>query len=142
MILIVQGLPASGKSTFAKAWVEENPKSRIRVNRDDIRRMLGPYWLPSREHLVTDIEHAAIKAALEEDYDVVIDNMNLGMSYINDYLSIAHQFDTKVEYKSFLNVPLEVCIERDKNRIDSVGEEAIRRVYVKYAHLFEDTDVR
>lgn len=142
MILIMQGLPASGKSTFAKAWVEELPKSRIRVNRDDIRRMLGPYWLLSREHLVTDIEHSAIRHALEEDYDVVIDNMNLGMSYINDYLSIAHQFDTTVEYKSFLDVPVEVCIERDKNRVDSVGEETIRKVYIKYAYLFEDTDVR
>jgi predicted kinase len=52
-LFITVGLPASGKSTYSKKWVEESPKTRVRVNRDDIRRMLGPYWIPTRESLVT-----------------------------------------------------------------------------------------
>jgi predicted kinase len=46
-LIICVGLPASGKSTFSKSWVLEDPKTRVRVCRDDIRRMLGLYWVPT-----------------------------------------------------------------------------------------------
>ena len=59
-ILYTVGLPASGKTTYARQWVQEDPKHRVRINRDDIRRMLGPYWIPTREDLVTDIEWSCI----------------------------------------------------------------------------------
>lgn len=42
-IIICRGIPASGKSTWAKQWVLEDPEHRIRINQDDIRNMLGKY---------------------------------------------------------------------------------------------------
>ena len=54
-ILILRGLQGSGKTTFAKEWVNKDPESRVRFNRDDIRNMLGKYWVPKRESLITDI---------------------------------------------------------------------------------------
>lgn len=137
MIILTQGLQGSGKTTWSKAWVEEFPKGRIRVNRDDIRRMLGPYWIPTREHIVTDIVDAAVKSAIEEDYDVVIDNMNLSLTEVNKWTSLANQFKVPLTFQPFLDVPLSVCIERDKNREHPIGEEVIRRTYIKYSHLFE-----
>ena len=47
-ILVLQGIPASGKSCFAKKWVEEYPEERVRFNNDDIRNMLGKYWVPGK----------------------------------------------------------------------------------------------
>ena len=41
-LILTRGIPASGKSTWAKAWVQEDPQRRVRVNRDDLRRMLEP----------------------------------------------------------------------------------------------------
>ena len=41
-MLILQGLPASGKSTYAKEWVNQDPKHRVRINRDTMRLMLNP----------------------------------------------------------------------------------------------------
>ena len=41
-IILTRGIPGSGKSTWAKAWVAESPETRIRLNWDDMRNMLGP----------------------------------------------------------------------------------------------------
>lgn len=35
-ILILRGIPASGKTTYALKWVNEDPNHRIRINQDDI----------------------------------------------------------------------------------------------------------
>lgn len=137
MVILTKGLQGSGKSTWAKAWVEESPKTRIRINRDDLRRMLGPYWIPSREFLITEIEHSILETALDEGFDIVIDNMNLNASITNDYIKIIEESDTMYTFKEFLDVDVETCIERDKQREHSVGEEVIRKTHLKYSHLFE-----
>ena len=47
-ILVLAGPPASGKSTYARKYVKENPHSII-VSRDSIRQSFGEYWVPERE---------------------------------------------------------------------------------------------
>lgn len=76
-LIITRGLPASGKSTQAKQWVLEDPEHRVRINQDDIRLMLGKYWVPKREPLVQHIQEEALIEALLKGYDIVIDNTNL-----------------------------------------------------------------
>lgn len=39
--------------------------------------MLGDYWVPNREKLVTEAKANMITFALIKGYDVVVDNMNL-----------------------------------------------------------------
>lgn len=51
-IILCRGIQGLGKTTWAKQWVLEDPEHRVRFNNDDIRNMLGKYWVPSREHLV------------------------------------------------------------------------------------------
>jgi predicted kinase len=51
-IILCRGIQGSGKTTWAKQWVLEDPEHRVRFNNDDIRNMLGKYWVPDREHLV------------------------------------------------------------------------------------------
>lgn len=63
-LIITRGLPASGKSTWARQWVLEDPKHRVRINQDDIRLMLGKYWVPKREPLVQHIQEEALIEAL------------------------------------------------------------------------------
>ena len=128
-LIITRGLPGSGKSTWAKAWVLEDPKTRIRVNRDDIRRMLGPYWVPEREGLVTTLENLMVKNSLSNSYSVVVDATNF-KDYRWDSVAITNGHRPII--KDFTDVPVEECIRRDLLRVESVGEEVIMRMYNKY----------
>ena len=51
-IILTRGIPASGKSTWAKQEVLKDPEHSIRINRDDLRNMSGKYWVPAREHYI------------------------------------------------------------------------------------------
>ena len=132
-LIITRGLPASGKSTWAKQWVLEDPEHRVRINQDDIRLMLGKYWVPSREKLVQEIQFNAIIEALNREFDVVIDNTNLNNKVLDQFNRLIRTFeDYEIEYKDFFDTPLSVCIERDKNRDLQVTEKVIRSFYNKY----------
>lgn len=132
-LIICRGLPASGKSTWAKQWVLEDPEHRVRINQDDIRLMLGKYWVPSREKLVQEIQFDAIVEALSRELDVVIDNTNLNKKVLDQFNRLIKTFeDYEIEYKDFFDTPLSVCIERDKNRDLQVTEKVIRSFYNNY----------
>lgn len=132
-LVICRGLPASGKSTWAKQWVLEDPEHRVRINQDDIRLMLGKYWVPSREKLVQEIQFDVIVEALCREFDVVIDNTNLNKKVLDQFNRLIKTFeDYEIEYKDFFDTPLSVCIERDKNRDLQVTEKVIRSFYNNY----------
>lgn len=103
-LIITRGLPASGKSTWAKQWVLEDPEHRVRINQDDIRLMLGKYWVPKREPLVQHIQEEALIEALLKGYDIVIDNTNLNKKVLDNYraLVIAHG-NHAIEFKDFFD---------------------------------------
>ena len=135
--IICRGLPASGKSTWAKQWVLEDPEHRVRINQDDIRLMLGKYWVPSREKLVQEIQFDAIVEALCRKFDVVIDNTNLNKKVLDKFDCLIKTFeDYEIEYKDFFDTPLSVCIERDKNRELQVTEKVIRGFYNNYKDMY------
>ena len=111
----------------------EDPEHRVRINQDDIRLMLGKYWVPKRELLVQHIQEEALIEALLKGYDIVIDNTNLNKKVLDNYraLVIAHG-NHAIEFKDFFDTPLSVCIERDKNRDLQVTERVIRSFYNNY----------
>ena len=99
-LLILQGIPASGKSTFAKEWAKEDPIKRIVISRDSIRHMLGQYWVPTRECLVSEIELQSVISGLSRDYDVCIDATNLNLKYLQKWLNLITNYPNyKIEYK-------------------------------------------
>lgn len=136
-LIICRGLPASGKSTWAKQWVLEDSEHRVRINQDDIRLMLGKYWVPSREKLVQHIQEEAIIEALDRGYSIVIDNTNLNKKVIDNYRALVIAYGNhEIEYKDFFDTPLSTCIERDKNRELQVTEKVIRGFYDRYKDVY------
>lgn len=140
-IILCRGIQGSGKTTWAKQWVLEDPEHRVRFNNDDIRNMLGKYWVPSREHLVSDIKKDFIVSAMEFGYDIVVDNMNFNPKEIEYYenlvdSTLGYMNCYSLEYKDFF-IPLEVCIERDSKRENPIGEEVIRKTYERYKSIIE-----
>ena len=137
-IILCRGIQGSGKTTWAKQWVLEDPEHRVRFNNDDIRNMLGKYWVTSREHLVSDIKKDFMVSAMEFGYDIVVDNMNFNPKEIEYYENLVGYMNCySLEYKDFF-IPLEVCIERDSKRENPIGEEVIRKTYERYKSIIEN----
>lgn len=138
-IILCRGIQGSGKSTWARKWVLEDPEHRVRFNNDEIRNMLGKYWVPSREHLVTDIKKDFMVSVMEFGYDIVIDNMNLNpkeVKYYKDLVdsTLGYVNCYSLEFQDFF-IPLEVCIERDSKRENPIGKEIIEATYQRYKHI-------
>lgn len=136
-IILCQGIQGSGKSTYAKKWAAEDPENRVRLNYDDLRNMMGPYWVPSREHMLKSIEKMFLSEALKKGYDIIIDNMNLNPKTIKGYQDLVDEwnkaYDNKYELERVLfDTPVEVCIERDRNRPNPIGEVVIKRTWRTY----------
>ena len=134
-LIVLQGLPASGKSTLAKEMVQADPEGTIIVSRDAFRHALGEYWVPSRERYVSCLETYAIRKGLKEGYNVIIDATNLNEGVIGKWKDIAAEFDAPIEFIK-LNTPLEVCLKRDGNpgREHKVGESVIISFYNRYGN--------
>ena len=145
-LIILQGIQSSGKTTWAKNWVKEDPNHRVRFNQDDIRNMFGVYWVPSREPLVKELHNSFLNKAMLEGYDIVLDNMNLNQNTINEIKEIVEEFNKwislspvdlhyDIKYQTFFDTPLEECIARDSKRENPIGENIIRNTYNKYKDI-------
>ena len=114
-ILILVGIPASGKSTWSSDYVRRNP-DWVRVNRDDFRKMLKNAQVcePKIEDMVTDLMKATITKCLMRKLNVIIDNTNLKQKYINDFIE-TFKYDADIDYRVF-DISIDKAIERDNNR--------------------------
>jgi len=132
VLRINRGIPASGKTTDALAWVAESPNTRIRINRDDIRfQLFGKYW-PVNELAVTESQNAMLRVGLKK-WDVVLDNTNLKSQDVKSVLKIAQEAGAEVEFKDFPINP-KIAIQRDMLR----GMEGGREVGAKVIQGFYD----
>lgn len=127
-LVILRGLQGSGKTTYAREWVAQDPDWRFRVNRDDIRKAgYDMLWGLSRhmEENVSLSEVAQTEAALAAGLSVVIDATNLRARVVKDWYAVANKAGVPVRVHD-LDTPLEECIVRDMNREKKVGEDVIR----------------
>lgn len=144
-VLFTVGLPGSGKSTWADEQVTQDPTGLLTVvNRDHLRAMLRRP-LGSDEGLVTDVQLAAIRAALSRRVSVIVDDTNLNPDYLQSAqasllravpgLSIA-------TVMHFLHVHPGECIERDALRPESqrVGKEVIWELYSQWRGTWPQMD--
>lgn len=130
-ILFLRGLPASGKSTFAKQYCIDNPTFR-RLNKDTIREALGnPGWSREFENLVLNTQRIATEFLIQEGFSVIIDDTNFAPKHFNFYQQLAQQYSLEFTVKDF-DTPLEVCIQRDSERENSVGRAVITKMFNQY----------
>lgn len=138
ILKITRGLPASGKTDWARAWVAAAPGKRVRVNRDDLReQQFGtPDYSRAQEQAVTVASRAMVKALLIAGFDVVADDMNLRPSYVREWARFVHGIGAELEVVEF-PISVEDSIARDAKRERVVGEDAIRRMtkYLVRGHL-------
>ena len=130
-ILMLKGLPASGKSTYAKELVAKD-HNWVRVNKDDLRAMMnGGVFSGKLEKQIVRIERKLAEDALKIGKSVVIDDTNFNPDHEEYFRRLAKMYMEEFEVK-FFDTPLEVCIERDNKRPNGVGEAVIRKMYNQY----------
>ena len=135
-IVICIGVPASGKSTWSKEFIRNNP-NWVRVNRDDYRLMLKDAQMcdPKIESMISELVTFAIRKSLAKRLNVIVDATNLRVKYINEFVDeFKHEAD--ISFRIF-DISLDKAIDRDKNRSAKVGEEVIKKMYANYKILID-----
>lgn len=129
-LIILKGLPACGKSTYAKELVDKGYK---RVNKDEIRLMVdNGKWSKANEKLVQDIEFKMVVDFLEKGHNVVVDDTNF--AWVDFWIRTADENNaSEWEVKEF-DTSLGECIDRDIKRDKSVGADVINKMFEKYIY--------
>lgn len=131
-VLILQGLPASGKSQFARELLLANPGRWVRTNKDLLREMAhAGYWSGGNEKFIRKLRDTAILMALEAGKHVVIDDTNFGRN-IEQIKKLVKGQARVIVNDSFLKVSVEECIRRDLLRPKSVGKDVILKMYNQF----------
>jgi predicted kinase len=142
-LVITRGLPASGKTTWAKAWLartEEGGPDRMRCNRDDLREswFAGAGVLDhSAEKAITAAQHATVRAWLRVGGHAVVDDMNLRLRYARAWADVAAPEGATFQVVDF-GLPLAELLQRDAARIEAgergVGERVLMDLHARFPH--------
>lgn len=137
-LLMLKGLPGSGKSTWAKTFVEHNP-GWVRINKDDLRKMMSSYRPGKDEDLILFWRDSLIISALRRGKSVIVDDTNFHPKHEESLKKIIYGeqglvdplFICDFEIKIF-DTPLKECIANDLKRSVSVGEKVIKKMWRQY----------
>ena len=132
-LVLVCGLPGSGKSHFARTHFQAT--DRLRVNRKEIRSLLyemlsfGKTWTEQDfsagdDFLVKHVERKIIEHLLQNRNKVLIDNTSVSADSRKSYVAIAQALRKSCGV-IFLDVPAVRCLQQNRLRADPVPEMVI-----------------
>ena len=131
-LVMMKGLPASGKSTHAREFTEQG--SWVRLNRDLLRTMLHfDKWTGFNEGLTVDAEKALAKMFLEKGISVIIDDTNLSQKHKDMWLEIAKETGSEMATLE-KNPPFDELLIREAKR-DKVGLHVIYRMGFQFGKV-------
>ena len=128
------GLPASGKTTCANNIVKTlsgEGRQIVRVSNDSIGKLMtGHNFCKNAGGFILASTELFVRYILSQGVNVVLDNTSLTVFSRSKWFDIAREYNADV-IGYFLNLSLDVCIERNKTRKESVPEEVIREMFDK-----------
>lgn len=132
-VTVCQGIPASGKSTWAREQVRLSGGKTKRINRDDLRAMIDDsVWSRPNENHINHLRRFLISYFIDAGYDVIVDDTNLKSSQIKDLREHVERCNATAEFRvKLFDTPLEICLERNAKRTgrEFVPEDVIRRFH-------------
>lgn len=132
-VVMTVGLPASGKSTWAKALITTEAGRWVRVNKDLLREMChNSKHSKSNEKFILKLRNFIILEALAAGKHVVVDDTNLHPKHISTIRELVKGQGAVEVNDSFLQVPVKECIRRDLTRLNSVGRDVIMQMYRQF----------
>lgn len=131
-VIVLVGIPASGKSTWAKDKVKED-QSYVRINRDELRIMMNNYVFSSdNEKLVVSTRDHILRAALRMNRNIIIDDCNINRRNFSDIVSVVKSLNINctIMEKSFY-IDLNGALERNNTRdgVAKVPDIVIKKMW-------------
>jgi predicted kinase len=117
-VVVLTGIPGSGKSTWAKAEVAKDPANWVRINNDDLRAMMnGSVWSQEYEKMITDLRKHILRDALKRGKSVIIDNLNINKRHWEETCQIAKSVNADIQvFEKVFFVELAEAMERNAKR--------------------------
>ena len=136
-LTITRGLPASGKTTWAKQRLATDALRAARVNRDDMRRvmhggLIGANWA---ERQVTLAQRAAVEALLRGGVDVFCDDTNLRARVVREFAELAALCGAGIRRRGLhrrCRLRSASNATRARPEGERVGEDVIRAMWQRY----------
>lgn len=132
-IIMLSGLPASGKSTKAKEIVEGGGNF-VRVSKDNLREMLHfGKWNGHNEGITRATERDMVRSLLLQGLNVVVDDTNLGEKHKQSWQDFAKEIGASFQH-IHLDTPWQECVTRDASaeRKVPVGRTVIVNMALQY----------
>jgi len=135
MLIILTGIPASGKSSLAKELKRllelENESIEI-VDSDEIRRKTYiTNFDPSLESFIREESLVNINNHLKAGKHVISDDINYYQSMRHELKEIARKNKDIFEIIHF-DIPLEIALERNTERGEPIPHEVIEKINEKF----------
>jgi predicted kinase len=128
-LILTKGLPASGKTTWAKEYIQQHHDT-ANLCKDDLRLQMA--GTNKREKRVIEVRDLLTEHYLAKGYSAIWSDTNLNPVHTNRARVLAEKYQATLEIKDFTDVPLTECIRRDLIRSNSVGADVIRQMYYDY----------
>jgi predicted kinase len=133
-LILTKGLPASGKTTWAKEYIQKYPET-ANLCKDDLRLQLS--GTNKREKRIIKVRDLLTEYYFEQGYSVIWSDTNLNPVHLRRATELAAKYQAELKIQDFTDVPLTECIRRDLVRSNSVGHQAIEQMYYDYLHTPE-----
>lgn len=123
-LTILCGISGSGKST----WVKENGQNYVVLCPDDFRKVLTgqDFYGPAEEVVWACVKTAARVLAGHQNCDILIDATAVSVGQRSQWVRMSQELDIPI-HCVVLDVPLEICKERNAARERKVPESVIER---------------
>lgn len=141
-LVMAKGLPASGKSTWAKEFVN-GKKDWVRVNNDDLQMMMfGAAFAKDRGDFLDKARRHLVDFFMNQHMNIVIDNTNLHPKQEQYYREIVALWNMQYHstatpqyvfhIKDFTDVSVNECLKRNRERAHPIPDKVIYDMYNSY----------
>ena len=135
-IILTYGLPAAGKSQWAKAQLLAYPNKYKRVNKDDLRALIdGDKYSFENEKFILSVRDDIIKKALLKKKSVIVDDTNfpVGGKHYKRMCEIAQEIGDVLVIQKYFDISLKDALKANQgpNRV-AVPESIIEKMYKKH----------
>ena len=130
-VRILIGIPASGKSTFAKNFVFSHKDYKI-VSTDDIRwKLFGNPSIQGNPKMIFAIAYKDIMSYLDKGCNVIFDATNITRKNRVNLINFLKDCEVENIVADYFPVTIDVALERNQQRNRHVPEKVIHKMFGK-----------